>query len=154
MDAPSEYRHQGGGKETGTSGLPASESNRSPRSSLPAQLQQLSDTAHRSVKRGLLGIRSKLSSKHPLEPDYPLAGLVESAAAAAKHRVSSALPRPVRRLGIWVGVADSENPDRVGFCAVLGARCRLGLRAVRCRRHGVESLLHKCTKGFKDALDC
>src|SRR5437667_1729569 len=58
MDAPSENRHQGGGKETGTSGLRASESNRSPRTSLPAQLQQLSDTAHRPAKRGLLGIPS------------------------------------------------------------------------------------------------
>src|SRR2546429_8855484 len=109
MDAPSEYRHQGGGKETGTSGLRTSERNGSLRSSLPAQLQQLSDTAHRPVKRGLLGIPSKLSSKHSLEPDYPFAGLVESAAPAAKHRVSSALPRPLRRLGLWLGLVDSEN---------------------------------------------
>src|SRR5437870_12253125 len=113
MDAPSEYRHQGGGKETGTSGLRTSERNGSLRSSLPAQLQQLSDTAHRPVKRGLLGIPSKLSSKHSLEPDYPFAGLVESAAPAAKHRVSSALPRPLRRLGLWLGLVDSENSDRV-----------------------------------------
>src|SRR2546429_6174367 len=29
------------------------------------------------------------------------------------------LPRPLRRLGLWLGLVDSENSDRVRFCAVL-----------------------------------
>src|SRR5207244_13555503 len=115
MDAPSEYRHQGGGKETGTSGLRTSERNGSLRSSLPAQLQQLSDTAHRPVKRGLLGIPSKLSSKHSLEPDYRFAGLVESAATAAKHILSYALPLPLRRLGLRLRLIVIDNDVRIRF---------------------------------------
>src|SRR2546429_2535745 len=41
------------------------------------------------------------------------------------------LPRPLRRLGLWLGLVDSENSDRVRFCAVLGACCRLDLRTDR-----------------------
>src|SRR2546429_4970443 len=44
--------------------------------------------------------------------------------------------RSLRRLGLWLGLVDSENSDRVRFCAVLGACCRLDLRTVRRRRHG------------------